>query len=135
MPIKEKPAVIVPISRTYCKITEKYAFSDDLCLFFAIKVPISRISCFIAFFMPDFPLYAYVYADVYVYSFFLLQELFRLTIFCQPKPLYNIYHIYPILKMPLSGLPAWIAGKGKVPKTRNYTTKNSKLEYQFLDDP
>ena len=85
--------------------------------------------------MTDFPLYAYVYADVYAYSFFLLQELFRLTIFCQPKPLYNIYHIYPILKMPLSGLPAWIAGKGKVPKTRNYTTKNSKLEYQFLDDP
>lgn len=85
--------------------------------------------------MPDFPLYAYVYADVYVYRFFLLQELFRLTKNCQPKPLYNIYHIYPILKMPLSGLPAWIAGKGKVPKTRNYTTKNSKLEYQFLDDP
>lgn len=55
--------------------------------------------------------------------------------FLSAEALYNIYHIYPILKMPLSGLPAWIAGKGKVPKTRNYTTKNSKLEYQFLDDP
>lgn len=47
---------------------------------------------------------------------------------------YN-YNIYPILKMPSNGLPVWFAGKGKVPFSRRFGTKNSNLGYQFLDDP
>lgn len=69
-----------------------------------------------------------------IHIFFSLQEQFPCR-FEKAAGLTNNYNIYPILKMPSNGLPAWFAGMVKVPVSRRFSTKNSNLKYQFLDDP
>lgn len=76
-----------------------------------------------------------MYAHSYPYKHIFFTGTFRLKKFISRSPPINIYHIYRILKMPSNGFPAAVSQYAKVPKTRNFGTKNSKLGYHFLDGP